>query len=199
MLTKMETASAITTSRAKQQAREEEFLRTNAAGTSLMRTETASAIIGEQGKENHIAEGAIDKQGLDAMRSDQEVNRAIERYSDMIRRLCLIHLKNDADTEDIFQTVFLKYALSSVAFENEEHMKRHGSYASLLTPAKICSKAFFTVVPCRWMKFWNSLTDMPEDHREVLEAVLALPQKYREVVYLHYYEGYTVTENRGRS
>lgn len=44
------------------------------------------------------------------MRSEQEVNRAIEQYSDMVRRLCLIHLKNDADTEDIFQTVFLKYA-----------------------------------------------------------------------------------------
>lgn len=35
---------------------------------------------------------------------------------------------------------------------------------------------------------------MREDHREVLEAVLSLPQKYREVVYLHYYEGYTAPE-----
>ena len=52
------------------------------------------------------------------MRSEQEVNRAVEKYSDMIRRLCMIHLKNYADTEDIFQTVFLKYVLSSVSFEN---------------------------------------------------------------------------------
>lgn len=35
----------------------------------------------------------------------------------------MIHLKNYADTEDIFQTVFLKYALSSVSFENKEHEK----------------------------------------------------------------------------
>ena len=48
------------------------------------------------------------------MRNEQEVNRAVEEYSDMIRRLCMIHLKNYADTEDIFQTVFLKYVLSSV-------------------------------------------------------------------------------------
>ena len=41
----------------------------------------------------------------------------------MVRRLCLIHLKNDAYTEDIFQTVFLKYALSSAAFESDEHEK----------------------------------------------------------------------------
>ena len=57
------------------------------------------------------------------MRSEQEVNRAVEQYANMVRRLCMIHLKNYADTEDIFQTVFLKYALSSVWFENEEHEK----------------------------------------------------------------------------
>lgn len=61
--------------------------------------------------------------GDDRMRSEQEVNRAIEQYSDTVRRLCLIHLKNDADTEDIFQTVFLKYVLSSVSFESKEHEK----------------------------------------------------------------------------
>ena len=57
------------------------------------------------------------------MRSEEELNRAMELYSNTIRRLCMIHLKNYADTEDIFQTVFLKYVLSSVSFENEEHEK----------------------------------------------------------------------------
>ncbi len=33
-----------------------------------------------------------------------------------------------------------------------------------------------------------------EDHREVLEAVLALPDKYKDVSYLHYYEGYSAAE-----
>lgn len=45
------------------------------------------------------------------IRSEQETIRAIERYSDTVRRICAVHLKNDADTEDIFQTVFLKYVL----------------------------------------------------------------------------------------
>ena len=36
--------------------------------------------------------------------------------------------------------------------------------------------------------------DLPPDHREVLEAVLALPETCRDVVYLHYYEGYTAPE-----
>ena len=40
------------------------------------------------------------------MRSEQEVNSALERYADTIRRVCLLHLKNEADCEDIFQTIF---------------------------------------------------------------------------------------------
>lgn len=35
---------------------------------------------------------------------------------------------------------------------------------------------------------------IPEDHREVLEAVLSLPVKYKDVVYLRYYEGYTASQ-----
>lgn len=37
-------------------------------------------------------------------------------------------------------------------------------------------------------------SEMPTDDREVLEAVLSLPPKYKDVVYLHYYEGYTAPQ-----
>ena len=47
----------------------------------------------------------------------------MERYADTVWRLCLIHLKNRADAEDVFQTVFLKYVLSTAAFESDEHEK----------------------------------------------------------------------------
>ena len=57
------------------------------------------------------------------MRSEQEVNRAIKLYSDTVKRICVIRLKDDDDTQDIFQNVFLKYALSSAQFETEEHEK----------------------------------------------------------------------------
>ena len=55
------------------------------------------------------------------MRSEEEANRAIELYADTVKRICMVHLKNRADTEDIFQTVFLKYVLSSQVFESPEH------------------------------------------------------------------------------
>lgn len=55
------------------------------------------------------------------MRSEEEVIRAMDCHADTVKRLCMLHLKNAADTEDIFQTVFLKYALSSVVFESQAH------------------------------------------------------------------------------
>ncbi len=44
----------------------------------------------------------------------------------------------------------------------------------------------------------DTLLDVPmevkDENKEVLEAVLSLPQKYKEVGYLHFYEGYTAVE-----
>ena len=71
------------------------------------------------------------------MRSEQEVNAAIDRYADTVRRLCMLHLKNYADTEDIFQTVFLKYALHTAPFADGS-TRRPGSSGSPSTPARIC-------------------------------------------------------------
>ena len=42
------------------------------------------------------------------MRSEQELNRVIDQYGDTVRRICLLYLKNEADSEDIFQTVFFE-------------------------------------------------------------------------------------------
>lgn len=127
------------------------------------------------------------------MRSEQEVNRAVGRYSDMIRRLCMIHLKNYADTEDIFQTVFLKYVLSSVSFENEEHEKAWFIRVTI-NACRDLIRSFFRSRTVSLDSLAEQATEMSDEHREVLDAVLSLPQKYRDVIYLHYYEGYTAPQ-----
>lgn len=127
------------------------------------------------------------------MRSEQEVNRAVEQYADMVRRLCMIHLKNHADTEDIFQTVFLKYALSSVLFESAEHEKAWILRVTV-NACKDLLKSFFRSHTVSLDDIMEQPAVMPQDHREVLEAVLSLPVKYKDAVYLHYYEGYTAPE-----
>ncbi len=127
------------------------------------------------------------------MRSAEETNRAIDRYGDMIRRICMVHLKNYADTEDIFQTVFLKYVLSSVVFESEEHEKAWLIRVTL-NACRDLIKSFFR---SRTVPLQEALTveqDIPEDDREILKAVLTLPPKYKDVVYLYYYEEYSAKE-----
>ncbi|OUP49633.1 RNA polymerase sigma factor [Lachnoclostridium sp. An181] len=127
------------------------------------------------------------------MRSEQEINRAVEQYANMVRRLCMIHLKNYADTEDIFQTVFLKYALSSVSFENEEHEKAWLIRVTI-NACKDLLKSFFRNRTVSLDEIMEQPAEMPPDYREVLETVLSLPQKYKDVVYLYYYEGYTAPQ-----
>ncbi len=127
------------------------------------------------------------------MRCEQEVNRAIERYADMVRRLCTIHLKNYHDTQDIFQTVFLKYALSSAVFENEEHEKAWIVRVTI-NACKDLLKSFFRTHVISLEELTGLEATLPENHADVLEAVLSLPPKYKDVVYLHFYEGYTAPE-----
>ena len=127
------------------------------------------------------------------MRSEQEVNRAVERHADTVRRLCVLHLKNDADTEDIFQTVFLKYALSSAAFESEEH-ERAWFIRVTINACRDLLRSFFSSRTAPLDSVLEQPAPLRPDHREVLEAVLSLPQKYRDVVYLHYYEEYTAPQ-----
>ena len=127
------------------------------------------------------------------MRSEEEVNRAIERYSNTVRRLCMVHLKNEADTEDIFQTVFLKYVLRSAPFESEEH-ERAWLIRVTINACRDLLRSFFRSHRGSMDELAHRPAALPDDHREVLVAVLSLPGKYRDVVYLHYYEGYTAPQ-----
>lgn len=127
------------------------------------------------------------------MRSEAEANRVIEQYGDTVRRLCLVHLKNTADTEDIFQTVFLKYALTFVSFDSDEHEKAWLIRVTL-NACKDLLKSIFRSRTVSLEELVEQPAQLSADHREVLEAVLSLPAKYRDVVYLHYYEEYTAPE-----
>lgn len=127
------------------------------------------------------------------MRSEREVNTAVERYGDTVQRLCLIRLKNHADTEDIFQTVFLKYALWDAPFESEAHEKAWFIRVTL-NACKDLLKSFFRSRTVSLEGLPDLAAQAAPEYSPVLEAVLALPQKYRDVIYLHYYEGYTAAE-----
>lgn len=104
-----------------------------------------------------------------------------------------MYLQNSHDTEDIFQTIFLKYALSVTAFKSGQHEK-----AWLLRVSMNCCKDY---LKNSWRKkvaltdaCVDILQDMKEDYSDVLAAIRTLKPNYRDAVYLHYYEGYTAKE-----
>lgn len=127
------------------------------------------------------------------MRNEQETNRAVALYSNMIRRICFYHLKGNADTEDVFQNVFLKYLLYDKTFACPEHEK-----AWFIRVTINACKDYLKLLSRHSAEPLDALAEevsrMEPEHRDVLEAVLSLPTKYRDAVYLHYYEGYSALE-----
>ena len=126
------------------------------------------------------------------MCSEREAERVVQQYADTVRRLCMVYLKNKEDTEDIFQTVFMKYILRSTPFENEEHEKAWIIRVTI-NACKDLLKSFFHSHTVSFEELTEQ-ADLTVQNKELLETVLALPKKYKEVIYLHYYEGYTAPQ-----
>ena len=123
--------------------------------------------------------------------SDPEICEAIDRYADVVYRLAFSRTGSRSDADDIFQEVFLRYIRKNPAFESEEHRK-----AWLIKVTLNCSKKLFSSAfrrrqsPLLEEAFFAVPAGDPQD-AEILalrEALCRLPQKYRTVLYLFYYE-----------
>ncbi|MFR2884741.1 MAG: RNA polymerase sigma factor [Merdibacter sp.] len=126
------------------------------------------------------------------MRSEQEITRAIARHADTVRRICLLHLKNASDTEDVFQEVFLKYALSTVAFDSEEHEKAWLIRVTI-NQCKDVLKSFFRRNAVSLDGLLPMAAKQESQDTQTLEAALPC-RRISQCDYLHYYEGYAATE-----
>lgn len=127
------------------------------------------------------------------MKTEKELTAAVNKYGDLVLRLCLIHLKNKADSDDIFQEVFLRYYRHNDSFESDEHEK---AWIIRVTnnACKDLLRNFFHSRTVSIDEIGELQGRDETEYREVFEAVLSLPEKNREVVYLHYYEGYKAKE-----
>ena len=127
------------------------------------------------------------------MKSTEDVNSVMEAYADMVRRICFVHLKNRHDTEDVFQNVYMKYLLYEGSFESIEHEKAWFVRVTI----NACTDWLRALSRRKWVPL-DVLAEesvVPGDpSKDVLEAVLRLPEKYRDVIYLFYYEEYTAVE-----
>lgn len=118
------------------------------------------------------------------------IHYLIEKYSDMLIRITYSYMKNLSDAEDITQDIFIKLLEKKPIFENEEHEKAWLIRVSInLSKDKLKSSYFKNTEPLD-----DTFIHVTKDDNEVIQAVLNLPLKYRSIVLLYYYEGYSIAE-----
>lgn len=129
------------------------------------------------------------------LRTDKEIAEIYSRHVKTVYRVCFAYMKDPADAEDAVQETFFKLIRSGPAFDGEEHEKAW----LIRTASNVCKN-----VLRHWWRRRESIEDCPtltgSDEPEiddVFQAVMALPDKYKAVVYLHYYEGYSGAEIAG--
>ena len=130
---------------------------------------------------------------MEPLKSTADVKRVVEEYADMVRRICFVHLKNSHDTEDVFQNVYLKYLLYEGSFASGEHEKAWFIRVTINACTDWLRKlSHRKCLPLEIIAEESEIQDSFSD--DILEAVLQLPEKYRNVIYLFYYEGYSAVE-----
>ncbi|MEO3946077.1 sigma-70 family RNA polymerase sigma factor [Gorillibacterium sp. CAU 1737] len=122
---------------------------------------------------------------------DHQAAYYIQRYSDLVLRLALSCTGNRSDAEDVCQEVFVQLLRKQPHFREPDHEKAwiirvtiHRSRDLLRTFRRRQTVPLEESIP--------AITNA--DNREVVEAVLALPKKYRLIIHLHYFEGYRTRE-----
>lgn len=118
------------------------------------------------------------------------IEEIVERYSNMIMQIAYQNVFNKSDSEDITQEVFIKLIKNIEKFNNEEYMK-----AWIIRVTINLSKDYNK-------SFWNrntigideNLKIFGEEYQNVFNEISKLKPKYRNIVYLYYYQGYRINE-----
>ena len=124
--------------------------------------------------------------------TEQAFTAAAEQHLDMVYRIALNCLRVPADAEDAAQTVLLRLWQSDTEFAGGDHLR----YWLARVTVNVCRD----MARSPWRRRTVSLEACREpvfqdpEHRELYEAVMALPAKYRLPLYLYYYEGYAAAE-----
>lgn len=121
---------------------------------------------------------------------NQYIEKLIEKHADMIYRLAMTRTRDEENSKEVFQEVFYRLSRKVPDFENEEHEK-----AWLIKVTINCTK---TILANKWKHQACELPDnIPAEQQsiqEVYDKVLTLPQKYRTVIYLFYYEDLSIKD-----
>jgi len=118
------------------------------------------------------------------------IHYLIETYSDMLIRISYSYMKNLSDAEDITQEVFIKLLEKQPDFKNKTHEKSWLIRVAInLSKDKLKSSYFKNTTSLE-----DDFVDTTQEDTDVIQAVLSLPLKYRSIVFLYYYENYSISE-----
>lgn len=126
--------------------------------------------------------------------SREYMRHILDTYSQTLIRLSYTYVKNMYDAEDVVQDVFVALLKRGRPFDSPEHEK-----AWLLRTAINKSKNCVTSARVKKTVSLDDNTnadteDQSQEKSAVMEAVLSLPEKYRTVIHLFYYDGYSINE-----
>lgn len=124
------------------------------------------------------------------MQKEIYLKQKIEEYADMVYRVALTRCKSIETAEDIFQEVFMRFSEKNPKFENDEHEKAWFIRVTINLTKNIKESAWNKKV----VRLDENIVFSTKEENDVYGAVCELPQNYRTVIYLLYYEGYKVYE-----
>lgn len=118
------------------------------------------------------------------------IEEIVEKYSNMIMQIAYQNVFNKSDSEDITQEVFIKLMKNIKKFDNEDYMK-----AWIIRVTINLSKDYNK-------SFWNKNTTgidenlkiFGEEYQDIFKELSKLKPKYRNIIYLYYYQGYKIKE-----
>jgi RNA polymerase sigma-70 factor (ECF subfamily) len=118
------------------------------------------------------------------------ITNVVEEFSDMLLRVAFSYMKNISDAEDMVNNTFLKLMEKNPSFENEEHKKAWLIRVTInLCKNRLKTAWFRIIIPLED----NNISFLPEENF-IISAVLELPEKYRSIILLYYYDGYSIKE-----
>lgn len=120
----------------------------------------------------------------------KNMREVIEKYSDMVYRIALTRSGTIENAEDVFQEVFIKFSEKNPNFNDEEHEKAWFIRVTINLTKNMNKSAWNKKV----IALDENITFENEEENNVFTAVSELPQNYKTVIYLSYYEGYKVKE-----
>lgn len=116
--------------------------------------------------------------------NSEQLADLFRRYGDDVFRLAYSYLGSRADAEDVCQSVFLKLA------EGKTVLLPGKEKSWLLTcAANLCKSQLRSFWRRNVGELDESVPFREKSDRELWEAVMALPPKYRAVIHLYYWEG----------